>query len=343
MRYDRHQSRRTFISTLIAGASTMGTFLSSPSFASTSSSGGERKFVPVMLTPFTDKLEIDFDGLSRLIDFYIAHGAKGFFANCASSEMYALTNDERLALVSHVVQRIGGRYPIVATGSFGDTIEEKADFTKRMYDTGVDAVVFITSHFAAREESDDVLKSNFEKYLHATAPIPLGTYECPSPYKRLLSPELLQHLVATGRLIYHKDTALDQEKVGAKLEAIRGSRLEFYDAHTPNTLYSLRKGARGMSCIAGNFYPEIFAWMCRHFSDEGRVQDAEWLQTELTRADRIISGGYSLSAKYFLNKRGLRLTINSRTKRMPLTSEQCAALDQLAVDVSGWSERLGIG
>src|SRR5690606_9663704 len=130
MRYDRHQSRRTFISTLIAGSSTMGAFLSSPSFASTSSSGGERKFVPGMWSPFTDKREVDFEGLSRLIDFYIAHGATGFFASCRSSELFALTNDERLALVSHVVQRIGGRNPIVATGPFGETIEEKADFTK---------------------------------------------------------------------------------------------------------------------------------------------------------------------------------------------------------------------
>src|SRR5690554_5724213 len=80
------------------------------------------KFVPVMLTPYKDDLTIDFDALSRLIEFYEEAGAKGFFANCLSSEMYHLTPDERLAITSHVVKRLQGRASVVATGSFGQTL-----------------------------------------------------------------------------------------------------------------------------------------------------------------------------------------------------------------------------
>ncbi|HEY7159689.1 MAG TPA: dihydrodipicolinate synthase family protein, partial [Acidobacteriota bacterium] len=48
----------------------------------------ERKkgYIPVMLTPFKDNGAIDYEGLSRLIEFYLDAGVSGLFANCLSSE-----------------------------------------------------------------------------------------------------------------------------------------------------------------------------------------------------------------------------------------------------------------
>src|SRR5919107_859931 len=147
----------------------------------------EKKFVPVMITPFNLKAKVDFNVVSTLIDFYLAAGVKGFFANCLSSEMFSISEDERLELTRHVVECVKGRVPVVATGSFGLTIEDKAEFTQKIYDTGVDAVVLITGHYARLEDSDDILLKNFDQMFRLTGNIPLGMYECPAPYKRILS------------------------------------------------------------------------------------------------------------------------------------------------------------
>src|SRR3954469_25765417 len=128
----------------------------------------EKKFVPVMITPFNLKAKVDLDVVSRLVDFYLAAGVKGFFANCLSSEMYSISEDERLELTSHIVRYVNGRVPIVATGSFGLTPNDKAEFTKKIYDTGIDAVILITGHFANVEDSDEVLLKNFDKLLRMT-------------------------------------------------------------------------------------------------------------------------------------------------------------------------------
>jgi len=45
------------------------------------------------------------------------------------------------------------------------TIEEKAEFTKKIYDTGIKAVIMITGHFANVEDNNDILLRNFEKCL----------------------------------------------------------------------------------------------------------------------------------------------------------------------------------
>src|ERR1700744_916327 len=181
----------------------------------------DKKFVPVMITPFNLKAKVDLDVVSVLVDFYLEAGVKGFFANCLSSEMYSISEDERLELTRHVVKSVAGRAPVVATGSFGLTIEDKADFAARIYDTGIDAVILITGHYANVEDNDEILLQNFEKMFRLTGEIPMGLYECPAPYKRIITPEVFKRLVDTGRLIYHKDTSIDLEKVKAKLEILR--------------------------------------------------------------------------------------------------------------------------
>lgn len=302
----------------------------------------EKKFVPVMLTPFTTDNKIDYKALDALIDFYFAAGVKGFFANCASSEMYNLTPDERVDLTRHVVKRVNGRASVVSTGSFGNTNEEKAEFAKRIYHTGVDAVITITSLMAKKEESDDVLINNYEEFFKLTDNIPMGTYECPSPYKRLLTPKVFSYLLESNRMIYHKDTALEMSLVKEKLDMIKNSRLEFYDAHTPNAMYSLQAGAKGMSAIAGNFYPEIYAWLCNHVMNPKKQKDVEWIQSELTRADKIVGNGYNLSAKYFLQKRGVPIQVIGRSRTTPLTAAEMKNMDDFHPVFLSWCDRLKI-
>ena len=303
----------------------------------------EKKFVPVMITPFNLKAKVDLDAVSKLIDFYLAAGVKGFFANCLSSEMFSISEDERIALTRHVVDYVNGLVPVVATGSFGLTIKDKAKFTKKIYDTGINAAIMITGHFANVGDDDKTLLDNFEKMFSLTQGIPLGMYECPAPYKRIISADVFEKLLASDRLVYHKDTSIELEQVKAKLEiAKKYKKLEFYDAHTPNAMYSLQMGAKGMSSISGNFYPEILVWMCSNATNPAKQEDVKWLQSELSRVDPLIHVAYPLSAKYFLQKRGLPIRTISRAQAIELTPQQKTTLDEIHESFLGWCKRLKI-
>ncbi|MEO6001485.1 MAG: dihydrodipicolinate synthase family protein [Chitinophagaceae bacterium] len=302
----------------------------------------DKKFVPVMITPFNLKAKVDHDTVSTLIEFYLAAGVKGFFANCLSSEMYSISEDERLDLTRHIVKAVNGRVPVVATGSFGLTIEDKAIFSKKIYDTGIEAVILITGHFANVDDPDTVLLKNFDRMFKLTGNIPMGLYECPAPYKRIISSEILSTLLATDRLVYHKDTSIDREQVKAKLAVVKGSKLEFYDAHTPNGAFSLQMGAKGMSSISGNFYPEILVWLCNNATNPEKQKEVEWLQSELTRVDPLIHIAYPMSAKYFLQKRGLPVRTISRSHILELTPEQKQTLNEIHASFLNWCERIDI-
>lgn len=303
-----------------------------------------RKFVPVMITPFNLKAKVDLDVVSNLIDFYLAAGVKGFFANCLSSEMYSITEDERLELTQHIVKYVNGRVPVVATGSFGLTVEDKAEFTKKIYNTGIDAVILITGHYANIEDSDEILLRNFERMFKLTGNIPLGMYECPAPYKRILGPDVFKTLLSANRMVYHKDTSIDLEKVKAKLDILKSENniLEFYDAHSPNAMYSLQMGAKGMSSISGNFYPEILVWMVNNANDPSKQEEVKWLQGEISRVDPLIHVAYPMSAKYFLRKRGLPVRTISRATALELTPDQKRTLDDIHQSFLHWCEKLDI-
>lgn len=304
----------------------------------------DKKFVPVMITPFNLKAKVDLDAVSRLIDFYLAAGVNGFFANCLSSEMYSITEDERLELTAHVVRYVNGRVPVVATSSFGLTIDDKADFTKKIYDTGIDAAILITGHYANIEDNDDTLLRNFERMFKLTGTIPLGMYECPAPYKRILGTEVFKTLISTGRFVYHKDTSISLESVKAKLDVVKDadSRFEFYDAHSPNAMYSLQMGAKGMSSISGNFYPEILVWMVNNATNPEKQEEVKWLQAQISRVDPLIHVAYPMSAKYFLQKRGLPVRTISRATALELTPDQKKTLDEIHASFLHWCDRLQI-
>jgi len=266
---------------------------------------------PVMITAFKPDNSLDLDGVRKITDMYLDAGASGMFANCLSSEMFQLTREERLELTKTVVDHCKGKVPVVATGSFYIHGYENAEFIKEIYDHGVEAVILITSILAEPDESDDILKRRIEEIMAETGDIPLGLYECPVPYKRVISPAMMKWLASTGRFWYHKDTTCDAGAINRKLDMIKGSQFQLYNADTPSALESLWDGAKGISPISGNFYPEFYGHFLKLFYQR-KEEELEQLNTYLTVMDHVTHDFYPWSAKLFLEKRGMDICTNTR-------------------------------
>jgi 4-hydroxy-tetrahydrodipicolinate synthase len=273
----------------------------------------KKGFIPVMLTPFKDNGAVDYVALTRLTEMYLHAGAAGVFANCLSSEMFELSGEERLSIIKYVVETVDGAVPVVATGTFGGPIEKQSDFIKRVYDAGTSVVIAITSLLADADEPDTVFNDRVFELFDQTEKIPLGFYECPVPYKRLLSPQQLHHFAATGKVIYHKDTCLNLEVVKQKLEVGKiNPSFGLYDAYMVHAVESLKAGSAGLSCIQGNFFPELIVWLCDHYADASRQHEVAMVQEFLTENMDVMHNVYPVIAKYYLTKRGLKITTTTR-------------------------------
>ena len=250
---------------------------------------------PVMLTPYRTDGGIDYEGLKILTDWYIAKGVQGLFAACQSSEIFYLSPDERTAMVQTVVKAAHGRVPVIASGHVsadtGDTLAEM----HRMLDAGADAFILISNRLAGAQDGDGVLLDALGEII-AKSTADLGIYECPYPYKRLLSANVLKACAQSGRFHFLKDTCCDAQRITERLSILTGSPMKLFNANTATLLPSLLSGASGFSGVMASFHPKLYEWLCAH----PHHQEAEPVQACLATAAMAEYICYPVCAKYYL-------------------------------------------
>lgn len=252
---------------------------------------------PVMLTPYTKTGALDTEGLAALTDWYIKSGVSGLFSSCQSSEILYLTPEERVLHARVTMEAARGRVPVVASGHVSDDMDEQVRELEAMAETGVDAVILITNHLAKPDEADGVWIKNCETLVkRLDGSIRLGLYECPLPYKRLMSKETLKFCADTGRFYFLKDTCCDARTIAERLEVLRNGALALYNANTTTLLASLREGAAGFSGVMAGFHPELYVWLTAH----PYHQNAQAVQDLLSVCSLIERQLYPVNAKYHL-------------------------------------------
>lgn len=266
---------------------------------------------PVMLTPFTPNGRVDYLALDQLVDWYIDRGVSGLFAVCQSSEMFCLSLEERCSISRHVVQHTGGRVCVVASGHVAETLEEQAAELDAIAATGVDGVVLLTNRLAGPQESDRVWIEHMEQLLDMLrGDYPLGLYECPFPYKRVISRTMAEYLAASGRFSFLKDTSCDLENIRMKLQIFQNTGLQLYNANTSTLLPSLALGASGYCGVMANFHPGLYV----HLLEHSGAPEAVKLSDELIMLSLIERQLYPVNAKYFLSREGVALSTFCRVK-----------------------------
>lgn len=265
---------------------------------------------PVMITPFTSENTIDWPAVDNIVEFYAQNGCQGIFAVCQSSEMFFLSEDERAELAARVAKASAGRMCVVASGHISERLEDQIRELKRVAASGVDAVVMISSRLARPNEDDDVLIANMNAILDAIPDATFGMYECPMPYKRLLTPKVLEAMADSDRFAFIKDTCCDAEVIAERIRILDG-RIQLFNANAATMLDTLRSGCAGFSGIMANYHPDLWVWLCKNFAAE--PEKAEQLMPILS----ILSGAerccHPVSVKYHMNLIGVPMTINSRT------------------------------
>jgi len=284
---------------------------------------------PTMVTPFKEDLSIDYDALEKLVEWYIERGVSGLFAVCQSSEMHQLSLRERIELSTAVMKFTAGRIPVISSGHISTSSEDQIEEIKAIADTGVDAVILVTNLLARKSESDSVWKERME-ILFSRIPedIKLGLYECPHPYKRLLSKELLLWIISTDRFVYLKDTCCDLDMLEERAKMSEGSNLKLYNANAASLLGSLQAGYAGYCGIMTNFHPELYVKLCdTWFEGTEKVKN---LQNLIGLASVVEYQYYPVNAKYLLQLEGLGFTLNSRKQGyMGLTGSKRMEIEQM--------------
>ena len=289
-----------------------------------------------MITPYKADGSIDYDTACKYVDWYYENGLTGIFAVCQSSEIFYLSLEERVELNRRVYERAKALDPnflVVSSGHVSDTLEDQAKELNAIYESGTDALILITNRLDIHNEGDDVFIANAEKLLSMLPKdAKLGLYECPNPYKRLVTPKILDWCLSTGRFYYMKDTCCDAAEIARRVKQLEGSHFKLLNANCQTLLETMRSGAHGYCGIMCNFHPKLYAWLGKNYESE----KADLVQSVTgTFGFTEIGLPYPLTAKYHMNLCGIPTENTARNrKNSELTdyAKSCMQQMKLATD-----------
>lgn len=308
------------------------------------------EMLTTMITPYKPDGSVDIETALKYVDFYFEAGLDGIFAVCQSSEIFFLSLEERVALNKAVYEHAkaleresGRKFVVVSSGHVADSPEDQARELNAIYASGTDALIFITNRLDPHNEGDDVFIANAEALItKLPGDVKLGLYECPYPYKRLVTPKILDWCLSTGRFAYMKDTCCDADVMAQRCEQLKGSGFQLLNANCQTLLESMRRGGDGYCGIMCNFHPKLYAWLGHHFREE--PEKAELVQSVIGIFGFTEVGlPYPLTAKYHMGLAGIPTQLHARNRAdSELTAYGKSCMEQMKTATDALEAYLGL-
>ncbi len=261
----------------------------------------------LLLTPFLDNDEIDWNIYDRYVDWQLSHHPHGLFAVCGSGEMGALTLRERLDLAKRAVDR-AGRVPVLATANMEADTEDHRQELLRMAETGVSGVILIVPDGMGRDQRR---LADYFAQMAAISPVPVFLYECPIAAPRHIDPAIYGDLVRRNGICGIKDTTCTLEGITAKIKGAPDSIV--YQANTPFMLEAIRQGAGGVMPITSTAAAQLVLelWELGLRGDPS----ADAVLEKLVSLDALLGKGFPTTAKLLVSLQGIPMNVRSRKGR----------------------------
>lgn len=203
-----------------------------------------------LVTPFTERGEVDYPALRALVAWQIAEGID-FLVPCGSTgEAQTLDEAERERAVAMVVETAAGRVPVMAGATSNDTSRAVAE-ARRMCRAGADYILTATPYY--NKPSQGGLYRHFTAIADAS-PKPICLYNVPGRTAVNLQPAVTLQLAEHANVMGIKEASGDLAQI---MQILRG-RPETFTVLSGDdwlTLGVVAAGGDGLVSVASNEMP----------------------------------------------------------------------------------------
>lgn len=279
------------------------------------------KVVTAMVTPFNEQKEIDYEALDNLIEYLIANGSDGLVVAGTTGESPTLSNEEKLALFSHTVQKVNGRVTVIA-GTGSNQTKGSIALSQAAEKTGVDAIMLVTPYY--NKPSQDGLYAHFKAVANAVQ-LPVMLYNVPGRTSVDLAAETVIRLAKIDNVVAIKDASGNLDKV-TEMVAQTDSSFSVYSGEDALTLPCLAVGAAGIVSVSAHVIGNEMQEMIAAY-EQGDTKKAALLhQRVLPVMQEIFAAPSPAPVKAALNRNGVKVG-DVRLPLVPLNAEQLEALN----------------
>ena len=203
-----------------------------------------------IVTPMHTDGSIDYEALSRFVEFQIGSGINGLVVMGTTGENATIEPEDQKKVIAYTVEKAAGRVPVIA-GTGTNNTEHVLHNTRNACQVGADAVLVVTPYY--NKATQNGLVTHFTAVADEST-LPVILYNVPSRTGCNLLPKTV------AKLSEHPNIAAIKEATGSLAQMIEimhlcGDKIDVYSGEDGLTVPMMAMGAKGTISVLSNVAP----------------------------------------------------------------------------------------
>ncbi|MCR9253440.1 MAG: 4-hydroxy-tetrahydrodipicolinate synthase [bacterium] len=253
-----------------------------------------------LATPFTSNLDVDFEGLEKLLNHVIHGGVDYVVVMGTTGESPTINADEKKKILDFIAEKVDGTLPIVYGMGGNDTAKLQNDL-KNLDTTHIDAILSANPYYNKPQQNGII--HHYELAADASK-VPLILYNVPARTASNLLSDTTLELAEHENIIGTKEASGDLVQC-AKIAAHKPDDFLLISGEDMLTVPMISVGAKGVISVLANLAPKPFSEMV-NAALEGDFEGANETYYELLSLnDLVIKEGNPIGLKYAMKVVGI--------------------------------------
>lgn len=209
-----------------------------------------------LVTPFTQDLAVDYNGLRKLLDFTVEGGVNYLVINGTTAESVTTSTAEKAEILRFIREHVGGKVPLVY-GIGGNATQHVLETLAETDLTGITAILSVSPYY--NKPSQMGIYQHYLQIANAS-PVPVLIYNVPGRTASNVTAETIMKLAAHPNIIGVKEASGNLEQC-MQIAKHKPADFLLISGDDLLTLPMITFGAIGVISVLANAFPEKFCKM----------------------------------------------------------------------------------
>ncbi|MFV0419182.1 MAG: 4-hydroxy-tetrahydrodipicolinate synthase [Dysgonomonas sp.] len=212
-----------------------------------------------LITPFKEDESVDYDALSRLVEYQLQNGTDYLVVLGTTAETPTLTDDEKKRIVELVISKVNGQIPIIL-GEGGNNTRAIVEKLKKNDYVGIDGILSVVPYY--NKPSQEGIYQHY-KSIAEVSPLPVISYNVPGRTGVNMTADTTLRIANDfPNIVAIKEASGNM----SQMDDIIKRKPEHFDVISGDdgvTFPLITLGAIGVISVIGNAFPKEFSRMTR--------------------------------------------------------------------------------
>ncbi|MBQ2345583.1 MAG: 4-hydroxy-tetrahydrodipicolinate synthase [Prevotella sp.] len=275
-----------------------------------------------LITPFKSDSTVDYEALTRLVEYQIENGADFFCILATTGETPCLNKEEKEKIKKLVIDVNQGKLPILM-GCGGNNTAAVVEELQTTDWSGIDGILSVCPYY--NKPSQEGLYQHFKAIAQAS-PLPVVLYNVPGRTGINLKAETTVRLAKDcENIVAIKEASGSLEQVDEIIKN-KPARFDVISGDDALTFPMIASGAAGVISVIGNALPKEFSRMIR-YEFRGEYEPARKIHHRFTELYSLLFvDGNPAGVKALLHEMGMI----ENELRLPLVPTRITTMQKIA-------------